>query len=76
LAFLRTVNAAKTDPFRVAIVQDFDGVAVNYPDDLAGEVGSKNSSWDEQGCQQQDIVSCAEPWSHKVATNYHRVARR
>jgi hypothetical protein len=38
LAFLRAVNPAETDAFRVLVVQDFDGVAVENGDDLAGEI--------------------------------------
>ena len=40
LAFLRAVDAAEADAFRVLVVQDFDGVAVEDGDDGAGEVGS------------------------------------
>ena len=38
LALLRTVDAVETDALRVLVVQDFDGVAVKYGDDGAGEV--------------------------------------
>ena len=38
LAFLGAVDAVETDAFRVAIVQDFDGIAVEDRDDGAGEV--------------------------------------
>jgi hypothetical protein len=38
LAFLRAVYAAQTDAFRVTIVQDLDGVAVEDGHDGAGEV--------------------------------------
>jgi hypothetical protein len=40
LAFLWAVDAGKTDAFRVLVVQDFDGVAVEDGDDGAGEIGS------------------------------------
>jgi hypothetical protein len=36
------------------VVQDFEGVAVQDRDDGAGEVGSTDNRWDEQGCQQQE----------------------
>jgi len=36
LTFLRAVNAAETDTFSSAVVQDFDGVAVEDGDDGAG----------------------------------------
>ena len=39
LAFLRAVNPAEADAFRMLIVQDFDGVAVEDGDDGAGEGG-------------------------------------
>jgi hypothetical protein len=37
LAFLRAVDAAEADTFRVGVVQDFDGVAVEGRDDRTGE---------------------------------------
>ena len=45
LAFLRAVDAAKTDAFSVVTVQNFNSVAVEDGDDRAGEVGSKNAIW-------------------------------
>lgn len=39
LLFLRTIDAAEADAFRVLVVQDFEGVAVEDGDDGAGEVG-------------------------------------
>jgi hypothetical protein len=33
LAFLRAVDAAEADTFRVGVVQDFDGVAVEDGDE-------------------------------------------
>jgi hypothetical protein len=39
LAFLRAVDAAEADAFRVVVVQHFEGVAVEDGDDGAGEVG-------------------------------------
>ena len=44
LALLRAVDAAQTDTFMVLVVQDFDGVAVNYPDYSSDEVGSCQGS--------------------------------
>jgi hypothetical protein len=41
LAFLRTVDPAEADTFRVLVVQDFDCVAVEDRDDVGGEVGGK-----------------------------------
>lgn len=38
LAFLRAVDAAEANAFRVLVVQDFDGVSVEDRDDGAGEV--------------------------------------
>ena len=37
LAFLRAIDAVEADTFRLLVVQDFDGVAVEDGDDLAGE---------------------------------------
>jgi hypothetical protein len=39
LALLRTIDPAEPNAFRVVIVQDFDGVAVEDGDDGAGEIG-------------------------------------
>jgi hypothetical protein len=38
LVFLRTVDAAESDTFRVVVVQDFDGVAVEEGNDRGGKV--------------------------------------
>jgi hypothetical protein len=40
LTFLRAVDATESDTFRICVVQDFDGIAVEDGDDGAGEVGS------------------------------------
>ena len=60
----------------MVIVQDFDGVAVEDGDDEAGEVGSTDNSWDEQGCQQQKMCPLRDHGRRRVATDCHRVARR
>ena len=39
---LRAVDPAETDTFRLLIVQDFDGIAVENEDDWAGEVIGKD----------------------------------
>ena len=41
LALLRAVDPAETDAFSFAIVQNFEGVAVEDGDDSAGEVGGQ-----------------------------------
>jgi hypothetical protein len=38
LAFLWAVDAVKADAFRVLVLQDFEGVAVEDGDDGVGEV--------------------------------------
>jgi len=38
LAFLGAINPAEADAFRVLVVQDFEGVAVEDGDDRAGEI--------------------------------------
>jgi len=76
LAFLRAVYAAEADAFSMVAIQDFDGVADDHFHNSSSEVGGKNSSWDEQGCQQQEWCPV---WNHdccEVATNCHRVVRR
>lgn len=45
LALLWTINAFESNAFWVVVMQDFNGVAVEDTDDLAGEVTSK-----ERGC--------------------------
>jgi hypothetical protein len=44
----RAVDAVEPDAFSAGVVQDFDGVAVENGDDLAGKVGGKNVKWDEE----------------------------
>ena len=41
LAFLLAVDPAEADAFRVLVVQDFDGVAVEGRDNLAAELASE-----------------------------------
>jgi hypothetical protein len=36
LAFLRAIDPAEADTFSVVVVQDFEGVTVEYADDGAG----------------------------------------
>jgi hypothetical protein len=38
LTFLRAVDAAEPDTFRLGVVQDFDGVAIEDGDNFAGEI--------------------------------------
>ena len=76
LTFLRAVDPAQADNFSVVVVQDFEGVAVNYPGYSSGEVSSTNSSWDEHGCQQQELCPMRDHDRCTVATDCHRVARR
>lgn len=60
----------------MVVVEFFDGVAVENGNDGTGGVGSKNSGWDEQGCQQQELCPVRDHSLRKVATDCHRVARR
>ena len=76
LAFLRVVDAAETDAFRMLVVQDFDGIALDDPNYSSGEGGGPDKSWDQQGCQQQELCPVGDHDRRKVATNCHRVARR
>ena len=41
LAFLRAVDAAEADAFRVVVVQDFDGVAVEDAGGLSQEIAGR-----------------------------------
>ena len=45
LAVVRAVDTAEADTFRVLVVEDFDGVAVEDGDDGAGEVGSRYQTY-------------------------------
>ncbi len=49
MAFLGTVDAIESDAFSAAVVQDFDGVAVEDGDDGAGKVGEGLG-----GCEQKE----------------------
>ncbi|MEO6544815.1 MAG: hypothetical protein ABIP05_12310 [Nitrospiraceae bacterium] len=42
LAFLRAVDTAEPDAFRVLVVEDFDGVAVEDANGGPGEVSSES----------------------------------
>lgn len=48
-------------------VQDFDGVTVEHSNNSSGEVGGTVNSWDEQGCQQQELRSVWDQGRRKVA---------
>ena len=50
LAFLRAVDAAEEDTFRMVAVQHFEGVAVEDGNDGAGEVGGNDRAheWPEE----------------------------
>jgi len=55
LALLRAVDAVEADAFRVLVVEDFDGVAVNYPDYSSGEVSSYDRCRKRQtACKEAD----------------------
>ena len=69
LTFLGAVDAPETDTFRMLVEQHFEGVAVEDGDDEAGEVGSTDNSWDEQGCQQQELCLARDHGRRKVATS-------
>ena len=43
MASLRAVDAVEADVFSLAVVQDFDGIAVEDGDDKAGGVGKSQS---------------------------------
>jgi len=51
LAFLRAIDTAESDAFRVLVVQDFERVAVEDRNDGAGEVDGTDRCWDEQRYQ-------------------------
>jgi hypothetical protein len=49
LALLRAVDAAQADAFRVSVVEDFEGIAVEDPDDEAMILRDSDS---RSGCQE------------------------
>ena len=51
MAFLRAIDTAESDAFRVLVVQDFERVAVEDRNDGAGEVDGTDRCWDEQRYQ-------------------------
>lgn len=55
LAFLRAIDAAESDAFRVLVLQDFDAVAVEDGDDQPTEICS-TLFWKKQdyGCYEED----------------------
>jgi hypothetical protein len=61
LAFLRTVDPVEADTFRVLVVQDFEGVAVEDGDDLAGEIsnGLGGAEQEQEIAETKEI--CASP---------------
>jgi hypothetical protein len=49
LDFLKAIDSAETDAFRVLVVQDFEGVAVEDGDDEAGEICRKSGTGEKEG---------------------------
>ena len=58
LALLGAVNTIEPDAFSAAVMQDFDGVAVEDGDDGAGEVGIGGQT------EEQDKDSKGQPERH------------
>jgi hypothetical protein len=48
LALLRAVDAAQADAFRVSGVEDFEGIAVEDPDDEAREVSNGSGGGEQE----------------------------
>lgn len=76
LPLLRTVDAAEADTFRALVMEDFDRLAVENGDNGAGEVGSTDNSWDEQGFQQQDWGPVRDHGRYRAVRNCHHVGCR
>jgi hypothetical protein len=55
LALLRAIDPAETDAFSLLVVEDFDRVAVNYPDYSSGEVGGKSVEGAEKPCNKESL---------------------
>jgi hypothetical protein len=53
LAILRAIDAAEADAFRMIVMQDFDGVAVEDRDDGAGKRVSVNNARKRKCVQHQ-----------------------
>jgi hypothetical protein len=63
LALLRAVDAAQADAFRVSGVEDFEGIAVEDPDDEAREVshGSGRAEQEQERAESKDRCSSPPP---------------
>ena len=61
LALLGAVDPAEADAFRVVIMQDFDGVAVEDGDDGAGEIsnGSGGAEQEQEKAERKNMCSPA-----------------
>jgi len=72
LAFLRTVDAAQPEAFRLTIVQDVDGVAVDDGDDGAGEVseGGRGKKKEGETCEQYARQACLS-WDDEATGRFY-----
>ncbi len=59
LALLRAVDPAQADAFRVSVVEDFEDIAVEDPDDEAREVsnGSGGGEQEQERAESKDMCS-------------------
>ena len=74
--FLRAVDAVEANTNVVVITGHINRVAVKDGNDGAGEVSGTDKSWNEQGCQQQELCPVRGYGCRKVAITDHRVPRR
>jgi hypothetical protein len=59
LAFLRTDDATESDTFRMGVVQDFNGIAVEDGDDGANEAGEGSYRMEQTQAHEQ-YNSCVD----------------
>jgi hypothetical protein len=60
LTFLWTVDPIEVNAYGVVIVQNLDGVAVEDPADLSGDVGSERGACSKQAAKDYDKVCLQE----------------
>ncbi|MDE3217877.1 MAG: hypothetical protein KGO23_00735 [Nitrospirota bacterium] len=70
LAFFRAVDAVQADAFGVVIVQEFESIAVDHTDDLAGEVcmGEWDKDYGEKKAEKRERNM--EYYGIALPTNY------
>jgi hypothetical protein len=72
MASLGTVHIVEAYPLRVLVVQDFDGVAAEDGNDLAGRVRPEYG-WEEGNEEPQSGYRVNQQFASKEASNHHPI---